>query len=401
MLSSTDDVTILPAVSRHYSALQGIYLYKSRLLLSFGLGENQRSNPTALQSLYQFQALVTDDMFGENPGLYSRIHPVAQMDVMEEVQFKLPPLTPTENSWYSNSSEEYSYTDGFYEILHQCSVNSSSLNISSPSAQSLSANSAFTAYVQGDPKAGLDISSGGHILHKRCFKFFGLIQEKRESETQMSTATAPAGNHSNQHQKSKIDLRNKSAFEHMIAERNRRIRLKQHFSNLYSFLPKHSKRDKHSILANTESYLRELKLRLAELEQQNENLLKLIPEDNNEGSSRFESPLRQANSEGNFFYRSDDVTLEQCEDNPCQVKISIRAQRDLIRCPTALLTKLLEQLSVEQLQLVSIHCPTQALWFHAAILIEPKGEGWNAPKWKKFGEVVRRFVASNYHKQLI
>ncbi|XP_059074697.1 transcription factor bHLH93 isoform X2 [Cryptomeria japonica] len=144
--------------------------------------------------------------------------------------------------------------------------------MSSPSVQTLCAHSAFAAYVKAGPIAAFESSTGGHILHKRCFRFLISIQEKKGRAAQISGLNASASDYNNQHQKARTD----SAFEHLIAERNRRTRLKVHFSNLYSLLPKKSKRDKYSILANTTSYLKELKLRVIQLEQQNQNLLKLV-----------------------------------------------------------------------------------------------------------------------------
>ncbi|GLJ23199.1 hypothetical protein SUGI_0438290 [Cryptomeria japonica] len=236
--------------------------------------------------------MLTYDLLCNDPGICSSTHPLEQIDenswtngahqmsIMDEAQFdfEISPLTPGENSWYSSSSEEQSNTEGFPQMHRQYSVNSSS-----PSVQTLFPHSAFSAYVKASPMAAAEISPGGQILHKRCFRFLSAIQKKEDSAPQISTVTASASN--NRHQKSKTE----SSFGHMIAERNRRIRLKQHFTNLYSLLPGKTKRDKDSILVNTTSYLRELKLQVAKLEQQNKSLLKFIQKpisNKSEGSNK-------------------------------------------------------------------------------------------------------------------
>ncbi|GLJ23401.1 hypothetical protein SUGI_0442810 [Cryptomeria japonica] len=149
--------------------------------------------------------------------------------------------------------------------------------------------SAFTAYINAHSNTAADSFVSSRTLHKRCFRFLRIMDEDRKLEIQGSRLTA-----------SSQELNAKKKNHHLIAERNRRLKINEHFQNLYSLLPKNSKKDKHSILANTTSYLRELKLRVCELEQQSESVEESITRNftNSEGGSvGFESHDKPVNTE--------------------------------------------------------------------------------------------------------
>ncbi|GLJ23406.1 hypothetical protein SUGI_0442900 [Cryptomeria japonica] len=248
--------------------------------------------------------------------------------------------------------------------------------------------SAFNAYIDAHSNTAVDSLVSSQTLHKRCFRFLRKIDEDRKLEIQRSclpqeSLMAP----SNTRKKNQA----KTAFHHMIAERNRRVKLTQHFNNLYSLLPRSCKKDKHSILSNTTSYLRELKLRVCELEQQSESVEESIQRNfrNTEGGNGgFESHDKPFfNSESSLLYRSDDVILEQCEDFPCQVKIIINVQRRIVSCPPSLLIKVIELLRAEQLEILSFS-HINGFRFQAIFIVLPKGEDWDISQWQSFGSLV-------------
>ena len=80
------------------------------------------------------------------------------------------------------------------------------------------------------------LKSGRHNLMKRSFKFLRKIDEKRREAQRLSQAA-----NTEEQLAFNASLQNKAAFHHMIAERNRKIKLKQHFSLLHSLLPHNSK----------------------------------------------------------------------------------------------------------------------------------------------------------------
>ncbi|KAH9303164.1 hypothetical protein KI387_014747, partial [Taxus chinensis] len=134
-------------------------------------------------------------------------------------------------------------------------------------------------------------------------------------------------------------------------------------------------KDKHSILASAASHLRELKIRVAELERQNQNLKELNPtkiSDQNEGSSEFESHKHPFYSEGAILYRGDEVALERCKDIPSHVNLRINLRKDLISCPAALLVKVMERLRVEQLEVLSMESHTEPFRISAHFLVRSK-----------------------------
>ncbi|GLJ23318.1 hypothetical protein SUGI_0441170 [Cryptomeria japonica] len=203
----------------------------------------------------------------------------------------------------------------------------------------------------------------------------------------MSMQTVPAPPY--QHQQAKSGFRNKSTFDHMLAERNRRIKLRQHFSDLCSFLPQISKKDKHSILANTTNYLKELKLRVAELEQENQILQELVFPNQEEGSRGFESADQPYDLKDTFIYRSNEVTLEKCKEIPCQVNMKVSLQKDQYSWPTSLLIKQLDLMKRKQLEVLSFQTHTEPFQFCSSILLRPDGEAWNVSQWQNFGTTVR------------
>ncbi|GLJ39298.1 hypothetical protein SUGI_0801960 [Cryptomeria japonica] len=294
----------------------------------------------------------------------------------------LSPYTSTETYCYSSFSEEYNMQD-FCQLDDQLSSNSSSLIISTPPTNNSSSHSAFREYIKADPKATSDSFTPGHILHKRCFRYLSQIEENRKISLLMSSlrdSRASAAN-DNQREKSKTGSYSRSHFQHMMAERNRRVRLKQLFTNLYSLVPAgSSKPHRYSILANTEKYLRDLKLRVAQLENQIKTL---------EGSSGFDSHQQPFNSKNTVLYNSDGIILEECKDIPGQVKLRISVEKDVVSCPAALIRRVLDHLRAEQLELVSIHSHTEASLFLTKIVVQSKGDQWDTRKWQYFGHVMR------------
>ncbi|GLJ23394.1 hypothetical protein SUGI_0442590 [Cryptomeria japonica] len=256
-------------------------------------------------------------------------------------------------------------------------------------------HSAFSAYIKPQSKAATDSSASCENMHKRCFRFLRKIDEDIKVEIQRSRRSAPAvARKNNQKLKVKKKDQSKSAFKHMIAERNRRVKLKEHFENLYKLLPRNCKNDKHSILANTTHYLTELKLRVCEMEQQSESVDDSIPRNfsNSEGGSAgFESHDYSFNSDSLLLYRSDDVVLQQCDDIPGQVKIIINVKMKIVSCPASLLLRVIELLRAEQLEILSVS-HENGFGFQAAFVVLPKGEDWNISHWQSFGSLVSRTV---------
>ncbi|XP_057813563.1 uncharacterized protein LOC131027495 isoform X1 [Cryptomeria japonica] len=253
-------------------------------------------------------------------------------------------------------------------------------------------NSAFSAYNKVYSNAVADSLLYSESLHKKCLRFLGKIDEERKLKVQRSTPTAPApastGN-KNQELNAKSKNRGKSAFRHMIAERNRRVQLREHFENLYSLLPRSCRKDKHSILSNTTSYLRELKLRAGKLKQQNEGADESIPLNfsNIGGGDRFESQEKSFNLDSPLLYHSVDVILEQCKDNPCQVKIIINVQMKMVSCSASLLLRVIELLRAERLEILWLS-HNRGFGFQAIFIVLPKDQGWDICHWQTFGSLV-------------
>ncbi|GLJ23389.1 hypothetical protein SUGI_0442510 [Cryptomeria japonica] len=302
---------------------------------------------------------------------------VYQMGIMEDVQYGLATVyDASESSWNSSSSENLLTLEGF----DQQSVNSW------PDFEhSVFAQTAFMAYRKTDSNAPVDPFKSCQTLHKRCFNLLCKIDEKMKLERQISRPIAPAPSVS-------VPQKKRSAAEHMIAERGRRIRFKQHFSNLYSLLPRNSKNSRNSILANTTTYVKELKLRVAELEHHNRILQASVPSNisiNDKACSGFESHKQSISSESTIIYSSNEVTLEQCKKIPCLVNIKTTMQIDLITCPTSVLMKQLERLKREQVEILSIDSSTKPFQFRSNILVKPKGHAWNISMWQNLGNIVR------------
>ncbi|GLJ39296.1 hypothetical protein SUGI_0801910 [Cryptomeria japonica] len=311
-----------------------------------------------------------------------------QMSVMGDEIFELPsfsPYTSTETHCYSTSSEQCNMQD-FCQLDDQLSSNSSFLIVPAPTTHNSSSHSAFREYIKADPKATSDFFTPGQILHKRCFRYLSQIEENKKNPLPMSSlrdsrARAP---NDNQCEKSNTDSHGSSHFLRMMAERNRRLRLKQLFTNLYSLVPAgRSKPNRYSILANTEKYLRDLKLRVAQLENQIKTL---------EGSSGFDSHQQPFNSKNTVLHNSDGIILEECKDIPGQVKMRISVEKDVVSCPVALIRRVLDHLRAEQLELVSIHSHTEASLFLTKIVVQSEGHQWDTRKWQYFGHVMRLCV---------
>ncbi|GLJ23319.1 hypothetical protein SUGI_0441190 [Cryptomeria japonica] len=300
------------------------------------------------------------------------------LTVDDVVEFEASPYAATEASWHLSFSEDLHNAERF----NQLAVNSL------PYYQhNVCTQSAFCKYTKAYSMAAVNSFKTGQILLKRCLGFLRKIEKKRNLTTQMSMQTVPAPPY--QHQQAKSGFQNKSTFGHMLAERNRRIKLRQHFSNLCSFLPQNSKKDNYSILANTINNLKELKLRVAKLEQENQILQELVFPNNEERSRGFESTDQPYYLKDEFIYRSNEVTLEQCKDVPSQVNMKVTVQKDQYSCPTSLLIKQLDLMKRKQLEVLSIQTHTEPFQFYSNILLRPNGEAWNVSQWQNFGITVR------------
>ncbi|GLJ23381.1 hypothetical protein SUGI_0442380 [Cryptomeria japonica] len=217
--------------------------------------------------------------------------------VEDVVAFEVPPYASTETSWHSNSSEDLQSAEEFNQLAVHSLLCS----------QSLCAQTAFCKYIKAYPAPAVDFFKRGQILHKRCLGVLRKIEEERKLTRQISMQTPPPPP---QLKQLKSRFQGESAFNHMVAERNRRVKMREYFANLSSLLPKTTKKDKYSILANTTSYLQELKLRVPELEQQNQILQESASRQKEEGSKWFESTEKSCNSDIRVIYSSDEVTLE-------------------------------------------------------------------------------------------
>ncbi|GLJ21465.1 hypothetical protein SUGI_0396020 [Cryptomeria japonica] len=280
--------------------------------------------------------------------------------------------------------------DGFCQELENSSENN---RIREPQ------HSAFSAYIKPQLNARVADSSGvsSENLHKRCLRFLRENDQDRKVGVQRSHRTAPAvARNNNEELKEKKKDKAKSAFQHMIAERNRRVKLNQHFQNLYYLLPRNCKKDKHSILANATYYLKELKLRVCELQQRSESVDELIPRNfsnsSEEVSVRFESHDNPFNSGSLLLYRSDDVILEQCDDIPCEVKIKINVETKMVSCSASLLLRVIELLRAWQLEILSVS-HKKGSGFQATFVVLPKGEDWDISHWQTFGSLVSRTLS--------
>ncbi|GLJ23472.1 hypothetical protein SUGI_0444680 [Cryptomeria japonica] len=234
-------------------------------------------------------------------------------------------------------------------------------NVSSEITMFQPQHSAFTAYVQLHSNTNT-VAESSQTLHKRCFRFLKKIDEDRKLQIQSSCRRA--------------DPEKKTAFHHMIRERNRRVKFNEHFHNLYSLLPTSCKKDRVSILKNATCYMRELKLRVCELEQENKSAhdsTRRNFSNSGEGSGGFESQQKSFNfiSESSLLYRNDDVVLEQCKDFSCQVKIIIDVQRNMVSCPSTLLLKVIALLSAEQLEILSLS-HEKGFGFQVIFIVLPK-----------------------------
>jgi hypothetical protein len=223
--------------------------------------------------------------------------------------------------------------------------------ISAPQNSTLYRQSAFGAYFRPYTYS-LYVKHGRENLTKRCFEFLRKtrkINEKRREVQRLSQAAYIEGQH-----EFNASLQNKAAFHHMIAERNRRVHLKQQFSLLHSLLPHNSKRDKHSVLSSTFKYISDLKRRESELELRNcalEELLRMNIS-KNEGCSSFDRIHEE--HQATLIYVSDEVVLEQSKKIPNQVHMRINVQIDPLSSPTNLIIVLLERLKELQLEVILV-----------------------------------------------
>jgi len=314
------------------------------------------------------------------------------MSIMDEALFELLPLYSTaETSWYSSSSEDM---ETFYP-LDRCNISNGHSHpqslivanniISAPQSSMLYRQSAFDSYLRPNTHS-VYVKNGRENLMKRCFKFLRKIEAQKLNQ---------AANIQEQHEFD-VSLQNKAAFHHMIAERNRRGKLKHHFSLLHSLLPYNSKRDKYSVLANTFKYMSELKLRVDELEQRNHALEESlrINISKKEGSTSFD--LRLEENQATLLYSSDEVVLEQSKEIPNHVDMRINVRIDPLSSPTSLMIVLLERLRELQLELVSVQSNVQPFKLEVRLLITViKGDLLESSRWENVVQVVRRTFSVN------
>lgn len=158
------------------------------------------------------------------------------MCIMGEPHFEFPFYSTTETSWYSSSSEDM---DGFYQ-LDQGNISHGHNHLQSftvvPQNTTLYRQTAFNSYITR-PDHSLSVQTDTQNVMKRCFNFLRKIHEQR---MEFQRLTSHGVNISEQHELN-APVQNKAAFNHMIAERNRRVKIKHHFSLLHSLLPRGSK----------------------------------------------------------------------------------------------------------------------------------------------------------------
>jgi hypothetical protein len=263
-------------------------------------------------------------------------------------------------------------------IYHPQSINAADNIMSMPqSTLTLYRQSAFVSYLR--PAHSLCVNTGRQDLLKRSFNFLREIYEKRREAANIPEA-----------HEFDVSLQNKAAFHHMLAERNRRIKLKQHFSLLHSLLPNNSKRDKYSVLSDIRKYMSELKRQVDELEQRNRALKESLRRNisNKERCSSLD--LRHDENLTKIVYSSDEVVLRQSENIPNQLDIRINVQIDPLSSPTNFVIFLLERLRELQLEVVSVEYSIQTFKFQAHLLIKQiEGEEWESSKWENLAEVLR------------
>ncbi|XP_057813560.2 uncharacterized protein LOC131027493 isoform X2 [Cryptomeria japonica] len=281
--------------------------------------------------------------------------------VEDVLAFEVPPYASTETSWHSNSSEDLQSAEEFNQLAVHSLLCS----------QRLCAQTAFYKYSKAYPAPAVDFFKSGQILHKRCLVVLRKIEEERKLTRQISMQTPPPPP---QLKQLKSGFPRESAFNHMVAERNRIVKLREYFANLSSLLPKITK---------------ELKLRVAELEQQNQILQESASRHKEEGSKWFESTEKSCNSDIRVIYSSDEVTLEQWKKSPCQVNMKIIIQKDKILCPASLLIKQLDLLKSKQMEVLSMQSQTEPFQFRSDILLRPNGEVWDVSNWQNFATKIR------------
>lgn len=317
--------------------------------------------------------------------------------IIDEAHFELPLYSTTETSLYSSSSEDI---DGSNQLdhcnishghSHAQSFNSANNIVSVPQSSTLHRQSAFGSYFRPAHSLHVKTGTGRENTMKRCVKFLRKVDDKRRELQRLSQAANIQEEH-----EFNAPLQNKAAFNHMIAERNRRVKMGHHFSLLHSLLPHESKRDKYSILSNTSRYMSELKHRVDELEQRNralEESLRIIIS-NKEGCSSFDQ--RHEDHQATLVYISDEVVLEQSKKIPNHVDMRINVQIDPLSSPTNLTIILLQRLRELQLEVISIEYNVQQFKFEAHLLItQIKGDQWESSKWENVTKVVRRTLAVN------
>jgi len=297
---------------------------------------------------------------------------------------QLPLYSTTKTSWYSNSSEDM---DEFDQLDHG-NISHGHSHPQAPESTTLYRQTAFGSYLR--PAHSLYVKTGRENLMKRCFKFLRKIDEKRRESQRLSEAANIQG------QQEFNGLRhNKGAIDHLIAERNRRLKINQHFSLLHSLLPHNSKKDKYSVLSNTSKYMSELKHRVEELEQTNRALEESLRVNisKKKGCTSFDQRLEEQH--GTFVYSSDEVVLEQSKKIPNQVDMRINVQIDPLSSPTSFMIVLLERLRELQLEVVSVESTVQQFYLEAHLLITQKGDQWESSKWKNVTDVVRHTLVVN------
>lgn len=309
------------------------------------------------------------------------------MCIIDAAQFELPLcMSTTETSLYSNSSEviERLYQlDQGKNIYHPQSINAADNLMSMP--QSIQYRpTAFVSYLR--PAHSLCVNTGKQDLMKRSFNFLRNVYEKKREAQRLSQCSDIQETH-----KFDVSVQNKAAFHHMLAERNRRVKLKQHFSLLQSLLPRNSKRDKYSVLSNIINYMSELKRREDELQQRNraleESLKRIISE--KEGCSSL-GP-RHDEHLTNIVYSSDEVVLAQSENISNQLEIRINVQIDPLSSPTGLVILLLQRLRELQLEVVSVETDIETFKFQVHLVIKQiEGYKWERSDWENLAEMVRQ-----------